>query len=158
MRPLLSPLTAYWERMKHHAADWSDLKWTPRIIWCILKLSRIHVTCAHLIVSLYLFYRTFMSKFLPFLSLILPFNIGPCVLPPLDVQQLCDNVLIFLSLPYLCAQVYMCIFYFLHFSADELFLFPQYIFRSDIILVQRHPYLCPFCQKPVNCFLILSKF
>lgn len=48
--------------MQHHAANWSDLKWTPRILQCIFKLSRIPVTCAHLIVPLCLFYIAFIFK------------------------------------------------------------------------------------------------
>lgn len=65
VRPLLSPLTACWETIQQHAADWSDLKCTSRTLQGILILPGVLVTCAHLI-RLPLSYIASIFQSLPF--------------------------------------------------------------------------------------------
>lgn len=108
-RPLLSPLTACWETIQQHAADWSDLKCTSRTPQCILMLFGNFVTCAHLKHLPHLFHVAFICKSLPFPLLILTLNRWPCIFPPLEIlQQSGENVLLFLPSLHLCTDLYAC--------------------------------------------------
>lgn len=154
-QPLLSPLTACWETIQQHAADWSDLKCTSRTPQCILMLFGIFVTCAHLKHLPHLFHVAFICKSLPFPLLILTLNRWPCIFPPLEILQQSEIP----TLPYICAQIYMHAFHSFSFTMDELFLSIQYIFKGGIILVSGHLQLCLFlltCQLLSHFIQILA--
>lgn len=108
-----------------------------------LQTVGIFVTCAHLIHLSHLFHVDLSAN--PCHSLLSSsvWTDDLAFFPPLEIlQQSGKNVLIFLPLSYICAQIYMHSLYSFPFTMDKLIVTIQYIFKGGIILFPGHLQLC----------------